>query len=110
MKLTYAVRIEDFRALQPGFALRAGKNVGFKGALVACGLIALFGLFCLVEGFGVPVAAFLIGLGFVAAGLSYLYEKRSVSKAREAYEKRISIAYRQLHCVDQRVFEADDTT
>ena len=81
MRLTYAVRLDDFRALQPPFLLRAGKNAGFKGAVVACGLMALLGVFCLAEGFGVPVAAFLIGLGFTAAGLAYLYDKRSVAKA-----------------------------
>lgn len=92
MRLTYAVGLEDFRALQPPFVLRAGKNAGFKGVLVACGLIALLGAFCLVEGFGVLVAAFLIGLGVVAAGLAYLYDKRSVSKTQEAYEKRVLTA------------------
>src|SRR6476646_7268041 len=102
MRLTYAVRLEDFRALQPPFVLRAGKNAGFKGVLVACGLIALLGVFCLAEGFGVPVAAFLIGLGSVAAGLAYLYEKRSVTKAKEAHEKRVLTAYSQVHCNHHR--------
>lgn len=110
MRFSYAVRLEDFRALQPPFVLRPGRNLGFKGVLVACGLIALLGVFCLVEGFGSPVAAFLVCLGVIAAGLAYLYDKRSVTKAKEAYEKRLLTAYRQLHCSDHRVFEADNQT
>jgi hypothetical protein len=108
MKLTYAVRIEDFRALQRPFTTCAGKNAGFKGAMVACALIALLGVFCLVKGFGLPVGAFLIGLGFVAAGLAYLFDRRSVSKSKELYEKRIAAAYRQVHCPDQRYLETDE--
>ena len=110
MRLTYAIRLEDFRALQSPFVLRAGKNAWFRGVLAACGLIALLGVFCLAEGFGVPVAAFLIALGLLAGGLAYLYEKRSITKAKETYEKRILLGYAQLHCRDHRLFEADNHT
>jgi len=89
MKLTYAVRIEDFRALQPPFTTRAGKNAGFKGVLVVCTLIALLGVFLMTQGAGVPVATFLIALGFLAAGLAYLHDQRSVSKAK-GYTRRRS--------------------
>ena len=53
MKLTYAINIEDFSALRPPFKTRAGENAGFKGALGACGLIALLGVFTLIEGMGI---------------------------------------------------------
>ena len=109
MKLTYAVRIEDFRALQRPFTTRAGNNPGFKGAMVACALIALLGVFCLVKGFGLPVGAFLIGLGLAAAGLAYVFDRRSVSKSKDVYEKKITSTFRQIHCRDQRHFEADET-
>lgn len=62
MKITYAIKIDDFKALRPPFTLRVGENAGFKCAVAACGLIALLGVFTLVEGMGIPVAAFLIGL------------------------------------------------
>src|SRR5690349_9176075 len=108
MKLTYAIRFEDFRALQPPFTTRVANNAGFKGVLVACALIALLGVFCLVQGFGLPVGALLIVLGFLTAGAAYFYDKRSVLKAKELYEKKITAAYKQVHCRDQRCLEADE--
>lgn len=108
MKLTYAVRIEDFRALQAPFTTRAGNNAEFKCVLVVCTLIALLGGFLMIQGGGLPVATFLIALGFIMAGLAYLYDKRSVAKAKERYEKKITAAYRQVHCRDQRCLEADE--
>jgi YcxB-like protein len=108
VKLTYAIKIDDFKALRPPFALRAGSNAGFKGVLVACGLIALLGVFTLAEGMGILVGGFLIGLGAVGATAAYFYEQRSVRTKREAYDKNISEAFRQIHCRDQRVFVVDE--
>jgi YcxB-like protein len=108
VKLTYAIKIDDFRVLRPPFRLRAGSNAGFKGVLVACGLIALLGVFTLAQGMGVLVGGFLIGLGAVSATVAYFYEQRSVRTKREAHEKSISEAFRQIHCRDQRVFAVDE--
>ena len=109
MRLTYAIKFEDFKTLQAPFPTSAGKNAGFKGVLVACALIALLGVFCLVQGFGLPVAGFLIGLGAVAATGAYFYEQRSVQAKREKYEKRIAQEFQRIHCRDQRIFEADES-
>jgi hypothetical protein len=108
VKLTYAIKIEDFKALRPPFTTRSGDNAGFKAVLMACGLMVLLGVFTLVEGMGIPVGAFLIGLGIVAAIAAYFYEQRSVRIKREAYDKNILEAFRQIHCRDQRVFAVDD--
>jgi len=108
VKLTYAIKIDDFKALRPPFTLRAGSNAGFKGVLVACGLIALLGVFTLAEGMGILVGGFLIGLGAVGATAAYFYEQRSVRTKKEAYDKNISDAFREIHCRDQRVFAVDE--
>jgi YcxB-like protein len=108
VKLTYAIKIDDFKALRPPFTLRAGSNAGFKGVLVACALIALLGVFTLAEGMGILVGGFLIGLGAVGVTVTYFYEQRSVRTKREAHEKSISEAFRQIHCRDQRVFAVDE--
>jgi hypothetical protein len=108
VKLAYAIKIDDFKALQPPFTLRVGENAGFKCAVAACGLIALLGVFTLVEGMGIPVAAFLIGLGVVAATAAYFYEQRSVRIKKEAYDKNISESFGQIHCRDQRVFAVEE--
>ena len=108
MKLTYAINIEDFSALRPPFKTRAGENAGFKGALGACGLIALLGVFTLIVGMGILVGGFLIGLGIVAATAAYFYEQRSVRIKREVHDKSISEAFQQIHCRDQRVFAVDE--
>jgi hypothetical protein len=109
MRLSYSISLEDFRALQRPFALKAGANLGFKGVLIACSLIALLGGFCLWEGFGILVGGFLIGLAMVAAGTAYLYEQRSVNAKRKAYEQNLAANYQRIHCRDQRIFEADQT-
>src|SRR5579863_446495 len=100
VKLTYAIKIDDFKALRPPFTLRAGSNAGFKGVLVACGLIALLGVFTLAEGMGILVGGVLIGLGAVDAKKKYLYEQRSVLTKKETHEKNISEACQQIHCRD----------
>src|SRR5215470_13938546 len=109
MRLHYTISFEDFKTLQPRFEVKPGKNAGFKGVLVACSLIALLGVFCLAEGFGWQVGAFLIGLGGVAAGLAYFYDKRSVQKAREQHEQKLSLAYQNIHCRDERFFETNES-
>ena len=107
MRLSYSIHFEDFKALQRPFTLRVGNNAGFKGAMVACFLIAMLGVFCLIQGFGLPVGAFLIGLGVVAAGLAYLYEKRTVAARARKYEQGLESGYQGIHCRDQRTLEVD---
>ncbi len=108
MRLTYTIKFEDFRTLQPPFPTSAGSNAGFKGVLVACALIAALGVFCLVQGFGLPVGGFLIGLGLVAAISAHFYEQRSVQTKKEGHEKKIATEFQRIHCRDQRIFEADE--
>lgn len=108
MKLTYSIAFEDFKALQPPFTTRAGSNLGFKGALVACGLISILGVFLLIEGAGLPVGMFLIGLGIVAAAAAYFYEQHSVHGKAKEHDKKLDRAFQQIHCPDQRVFEANE--
>jgi hypothetical protein len=109
MKLRYAVVFEDFKTLQPPFTIRAGKNLGFKGVLVACGLIGLLGVFLLWQGSGLPVGVFLIGLGFVAAMAAYFYEQHSVRAKEKQYEKNLAVAFQRIHCREQRMFEANES-
>jgi hypothetical protein len=108
MKLTYAVVFEDFKVLQPPFTLGAGSNLGFKSVLVACGLTAALGVFLFVEGAGVPVGLFLIGLGIIAATSAYFYEKRSVRSKEMEHKKKLDLGFQQIHCRDQRTFEANE--
>jgi hypothetical protein len=108
MRLSYAINFEDFRTLQAPFPTTAGSNAGFMGALVACALIAALGVFCLTQGMGLPVGGFLIALGFVAAMGAYFYEKRSVREKAKRHEQKMVAAFQQIHCRDQRIFEADE--
>jgi hypothetical protein len=107
MRLSYSITFEDFKALQRSFTLRAGNNAGFKGVIGACVLIAALGVFCQVQGMGIPVSGFLIGLGVVAAGAAYLYEQRSVVAKKRKYDENLVLNYQRVHCRDQRTFEAD---
>ena len=108
MRLTYAIKFEDFRTLQPPFPTSAGTNAGFKGVLAACALIALLGVFCLIQGLGLSVAGFLMGLGVVAGTSAYFYEQRSVHTKKEKYEQKIAAEFQRIHCRDQRIFDADE--
>src|SRR5712691_6732403 len=100
MKLAYTIAFEDFKSLQPPFTTRAGNNAGFKGVLAACGLISLLGAFLLINGAGLPVGLFLIGLGIIAATTAYFYEQRSVSSKEKEHKKKLDIAFQQIHCRD----------
>jgi len=108
MRLSYTVKFEDFRALQPPFTIVAGKNAGFKGALTACALIVGLGALCFVQGLGLPVAAFLVGLGLLAGTCAYFYELRTVKRKMEQYDKRLRDNFQRIHCRDQRNFAADE--
>jgi len=108
MRLCYTIKFEDFRTLQAPFPTAAGSNAGFKGVLAACALIALLGVFLMVQGMGLPVGGFLIGLGLVAATAAYFYEQRSARSRKEKYEKRLAEDFQRIHCRDQRVFIADE--
>jgi len=109
MKLTYSVSVEDFRSLYPPYSVKAGKNAGYFGAMVACGLIAALGVFCLKQGMGVPTGGFLIGLGAVAAVSAHLLDKRSVQTKKKKYEENLASGYRKVHCKGRRLFETDET-
>jgi len=106
MKLVYPVSLKDFAALQVPFTTQPGKNAGFKAALLACALIAALGIFCIIEGLGIPVGAFLIGLAMLAAAAAYAYDKLSVSKARQKHEHNLAAGYQKIHCRGKRIFEA----
>ena len=82
---------------------------GFKAVLGACALISALGVFCIAEGMGLPVGGFLIGLGLVAGTGAYFYEQRSVRTRTEEYERKLVAGFQQIHCRDQRIFEADDS-
>ncbi len=86
-----------------------GSNAGFKAVLGACALISALGVFCIAEGMGLPVGGFLIGLGLVAGTGAYFYEQRSVRTRTVEYERKLVAGFQQIHCRDQRIFEADDS-
>ncbi len=109
MKIQYAISIDDFRALQTPLIGRAGANAGFKGAIVACFLMAALGVFCIVQGLGLPVGAFLIGLGALAGIASYFFDVRAVRRAKEKYETNVLVAFQRLHCRDHRAVEFNDS-
>jgi hypothetical protein len=108
MRVTYAINIEDFRALIPPFTLRAGHNTGFKAALVACALMGVLGVYGLAQGYGIAFAGFLIGLSALSALGAYFFDVRSVRKAGEKYETAISESYQRVHCTEDRAFETDE--
>jgi hypothetical protein len=108
MRVTYPISLEDYRTLQPVFTGRPGHNAGFKGVLVVCFLMASLGVYCMVQGLGISTGSFLIGLGVLAAVVAYFFEKQSVGRSKEKYERNISTAYQRIHCPDQRTFEADE--
>ena len=108
MKLTYAVSMDDYRGGQAAFTLRAGHNPGFKGAMVFCALICGLGTLTFVQDKGIPVSAFLVGLGVVGAAAAYAMEKHTVATAKTKYESNIATGYQRLHCREQRLFETTE--
>lgn len=108
MKVEYAVSLAEFRSWQPPFTTRAVRNAGFQAAMVFCALWVYLGANLVAQGFGFLTGAFFIGLGVVAAAASYWLDHRSVRKAKERYERGISLAYQRVHCPDQRFFGAEE--
>ena len=101
--------MDDYRGGHAPFRLRAGHNPGFKGAMVFCALICGLGTLTFVQDKGVPVSAFLVGLGVVGAAAAYAMEKRTVDTAKKKYESNIATGYQRLHCREQRCFEVTET-
>lgn len=108
MKITFAISLEDYRAIQPAFVGRAGRNAGFKGVLVVCSLMSLLGVYCTIQGLGISTGAFLIGLSICSGGVAYLFDKKSVGKTKEKYETSLVAAYQRMHCHDHRTLDCDD--
>ncbi len=108
MRLAYSIGFEDFKTLQRPFTLKPGNNAGFKGVLIGCVLMILLGVFCWMEAMGALVGGFLIGLGFLAAVASYLYEQTSVAASEKKYDKDLAANYQRIHCRDQRIFATDE--
>jgi|SRR5450755_3132396 len=105
MRLCYPVTLEDFRTSRSPFATRAGDNAGVKGVLLASGGICVLGVLCVVQGYGVAPGTLAIGLGLLAAGAAYAWDKRCVDRAKQKHERKTLAAYRQQHCRDERIFE-----
>jgi hypothetical protein len=108
LKLTFAIAADDFWSLQTPFAVRSGRNPGFKVAMTFCLLIAGLGFYCMISGAGFVLGGFLLGLSGVCAVLANFLEKRSVRNSQAKYQKTIALAYQNLHCRDERSFETAD--
>jgi hypothetical protein len=108
MRLSYAIKFDDFQTLQPPLPAAKSATAGFKGVLVACALIALLGVFLMLQGMGLPVGLFLIGLGLAAATGAYFYEQHSLRKNKENHAKRLAAEFERIHCRDERVFTAGE--
>src|SRR6202035_4935615 len=65
------------------------------------------GVYCIVQGLGISTGGFLIGLGVCSAALAYVFDKRSVSKTRERYNRNLADAYQRIHCRDHRTLEVE---
>ncbi len=76
--------------------------------MVFCALWVFLGADLVAQGYGFLTGAFFVGLGLVAAAASYLLDHRSVRKAKDRYERGISLAYQRVHCPDQRFFGAEE--
>jgi hypothetical protein len=109
MRVRYQITLEDFQALQQPFTTKAGGNLGFQAAMVACALMALLGVWSWEHGLGPEVSIFLGGLGIVAAIVSYCLDLRSVARAREKHEGTIAQSYERIHCRQERLLEASET-
>jgi hypothetical protein len=107
MKVTYAISFEDYRTFQPPFVARPGHNAGFQAVLLVCSLMVSLGVYCIVQGLGISTGGFLIGLGVCSAALAYVFDKGSVSKTRERYDRNLADAYQRIHCRDHRTLEVD---
>jgi hypothetical protein len=108
MKITYAISLEDFRAIQPAFDGRAGYNAGFKAVFVVCSLMSLLGAYCTVQGLGISIGLFLVGLGICSGGVAYLFDKQSVSKTKKKYETSLLASYQRMHCHDYRTLDSNN--
>ena len=102
MKLEYAISVDDFRALQKPFATRPGRNAGFRAVVAVCCVVAALGVYCLVEGMGLLLAGFLVGLAALGSIGSYFLDVHSIRSSKEKYERNIAVAYKRLHCRDHR--------
>jgi YcxB-like protein len=108
MKLEYAISFDDFRSLQAPYAVKPGRNVGFRAALAVCGAMALLGAATTLQGFGLTMGLFLIGLGAAGAGAAYFFDLRSVKNGAQKYEDAIARAYQQIHCRDRRIVDVGE--
>ena len=107
MKLTYAIKIDDFKD-SATVHTASGKQRGLQGRAGSVWPDRPIGCVYASRGYGHSVGGFLIGLGAVGATAAYFYEQRSVRTKREVYDKNISDAFREIHCRDQRVFAVDE--
>ncbi len=108
MKVIYSVGLEDFRSLRPPFTSRAGHNAAFKAAMAVCVFFALLGVWGMISDMGIAVGGSLVGLGFFFALGAYFFEKQSVRRSKEKYERDLATAYQQAHCSEQRTLEIDE--
>jgi hypothetical protein len=108
MKITYSLGLEDFRALRPPFTLRVGRNAGFKGAMAICGFFVVMGVWGIFSDMQLPIGGSLVGMGVFFALGAYYFEKQSVGKSKEKYERDLAAAYQQAHCSEQRTLEVDE--
>lgn len=108
MKITYSISAEDFYSLQPPLTLRPGRNLGFRAALLFCGLVAALGIYGVAQGMGWLLGGFLLALSAATCGLAYFLEKRSVRNAIASHQRKIATAYQSLHCRDARTLETNE--
>jgi YcxB-like protein len=108
MKVTYSIGLEDFRSLRPPFTRCAGHNVAFKAAMAVCVFFGLLGVWGMISDMGIAIGGSLVGLAVFFALGAYYFEKQSVRRSKEKYERNLANAFQQAHCSEQRTLEVDE--
>lgn len=107
MRIDYAIRFEDFRALYPPYQPSLD-NQGFRALTLVSLAFSSIGALYIYFKRDWMIGSVFLGMGVVAFLIGLIVERKNITESKTRAQQEFRNAYRQVHCRDRRFMEADD--
>jgi hypothetical protein len=109
MRIDYAIRFEDFRALYPPYQPSLD-NQGFRALTLVSMAFGSGGALYIYFKQDWMIGSVFLGMGLATFLIGLIFERKNVAESKTRAQQEFRNLYRQVHCRDRRFMEAGKGT